>query len=202
MTLKEFILQFDTQDAIVLLEGKRNVLEEDKERLVLLGTILASNTTKMMFRSGNAEGADYFFSMGIAAVDKSRLQVITPYTGHRKKLDPSYESISLDDINLANEPEIVYQSKNNKKMEKLIDQYIAGERDRFSIKAAYILRDTVKALGTDNIKPATFGIFYDDLANPRTGGTGHTMNICTMNDIPIIDQRVWMEWVEEGNNTI
>jgi hypothetical protein len=197
MTLKEFILQFDTQEAIVLLEGKRNVLEEDKERLVLLGTILASNTTKMMFRSGNAEGADYFFSMGIAAVDKSRLHVITPYTGHRKKLEPSYESISLDDINLANQPDIVYQSKSNRKMEKLIDQYVAGERNRFSIKAAYILRDTVKALGTDNIKPATFGIFYDDRANPRTGGTGHTMNICLMNDIPIIDQSVWMVWVED-----
>ncbi len=37
MTLNEFIEQFDHDDAIVLLEGKRNVLDEDKEKLKALG---------------------------------------------------------------------------------------------------------------------------------------------------------------------
>jgi len=52
-----------------------------------------------------------------------------------------------------------------------------------------ILRDTIKAIGTDKIRPTTFGIFYDDLEKPKTGGTGHTMIICEQNNIPIIDQK-------------
>ena len=81
-------------------------------------------------------------------------------------------------------------------MEKLIDKYAAGDRGQFSIKAAYIIRDTVKAIGTETIPPATFGIFYDDLKQPKSGGTGHTMQICEQNDISIIDQSVWMKWLK------
>ena len=197
MTLKEFINQFDKDNSIVLLEGKRNVLETDKESLVSLGKLLASTTSKMLFRSGNADGADNYFSLGVSSVNKNRLQVITPYTGHRQKSNKAYDTISLDEINVAAEPEVVYQSKSNKKTEKLVDQYISGARDRYSIKAAYIIRDTIKAIGTDEIKPATFGIFYDDLDNPKEGGTGHTMKVCDKNCIPIIDQKVWFKWLTE-----
>jgi hypothetical protein len=197
MTLKDFIKQFDQDNSIVLLEGKRNVIESDKDQLTLLGKCLAEKTSKMKFRSGNAGGADYYFSLGVAAVDKSRLQVIIPYSGHRQKTNQAYETISMDDINIVEEPQVVYQSKGNKKTEKLIDQYITGKRDRFSIKAAYIIRDTVKAIGTADIKPATFGIFYDDLSNPKTGGTGHTMKVCEENNIPVIDQKSWFEWLKE-----
>ncbi|MBV6480129.1 MAG: hypothetical protein HGGPFJEG_02974 [Ignavibacteria bacterium] len=197
MTFKDFIKQFDKDNSIVLLEGKRNVLESDKMKLILLGKLLASTTSKMLFRSGNAGGADYYFSNGVYAVDNSRLQVITPYTGHRQKSNLAYESISLDEIDIVADSEVVYQSKNNKKTEKLIDQYISGARDRFSIKAAYIIRDTIKAIGTDEIKPATFGIFYDDLDKPKEGGTGHTMKVCEQNNIPIIDQKIWFKWLTE-----
>jgi hypothetical protein len=197
MTLKDFIKQFDKDNSIVLLEGKRNVLEADKENLVSLGKLLTSATSKMIFRSGNADGADYYFSIGVSAVDKSRLQVITPYTGHRQKSNQAYDTISLDEINIAAEPEVVYQSKSNKKTEKLIDQYISGARDRYSIKAAYIIRDTIKAIGTEEIKPSIFGIFYDDLDKPKEGGTGHTMKVCEQNNIPIIDQKIWFKWLTE-----
>jgi len=197
MTLKDFITQFDKDNSIVLLEGKRNVLDADKEKLVLLGKLLASNTSKMIFRSGNADGADYYFSTGVSAVDNSRLQVITPYTGHRQKSNQAYETISLDEINIVADTEVVYQSKSNKKTEKLIDRYISGSRDRYSMKAAYIIRDTIKAIGTKEIKPATFGIFYDDLDKPKEGGTGHTMKVCEQNNIPIIDQKIWFKWLTE-----
>jgi len=197
MTLKDFITQFDKENSIVLLEGKRNVLDADKEKLVLLGKLLASNTSKMIFRSGNADGADYYFSTGVSAVDNSRLQVITPYKGHRQKSNQAYETISLDEINIVADTEVVYQSKSNKKTEKLIDRYISGSRDRYSMKAAYIIRDTIKAIGTKEIKPATFGIFYDDLDKPKEGGTGHTMKVCEQNNIPIIDQKIWFKWLTE-----
>lgn len=197
MTLKEFINQFDKANSIVLLEGKRDVSEVDKEKLTALGRLLASKSRKMIFRSGNAEGSDQLFSDGVAAVDNQRLQVITPYSGHRQKTNKAYDTISLDDINIATEPEVVYQSKSNKKTEKLIDKFVSGDKNRYTIKAAYIIRDTIKAIGTEKIKPATFGIFYDNLDNPKSGGTGHTMNVCEQNNIPIIDQRIWFKWLTE-----
>ena len=197
MTLKDFIKKFDKVNSIILLEGKRNVLDADNEKLTALGRLLASRTTKMIFRSGNAEGSDQLFSDGVTEVDNKRLQVIIPYSGHRQKTNYAYDTISLDDINIAAEPEVVYQSKSNKKMEKLIDQFVSGDKNRFTIKTAYIIRDTIKAIGTDEIKPATFGIFYDDLDNPMAGGTGHTMKVCEQNNIPIIDQKIWFKWLTE-----
>ena len=196
MTLTEFIHLHDHDKAVILLEGKRKVAEEDQEKLFELGKLLTSETEKMIFRSGNAAGSDQFFSDGVAEVDHKRLEVITPYDNHRKKTNKAYETVSMDNIDLASEPELLYQSKSNKKMEKLIDQYVSGDRGRFAIKAAYIIRDTVKAIGTETIPPATFGIFYDDLSNPMSGGTGHTMQICNQNGIPIIDQNIWMKWLE------
>lgn len=197
MTLAEFIEQFDKEGSVVLLEGKRKVLAEDAEKLTALGKILTSRTKKMIFRSGNADGADYYFSLGVSETDYLRLQVITPYYGHRERYNDAYETISMEDVDLAAEPEVVYQSKSNKKTEKLIDHYVSGYIDRFTIKAAYIIRDTVKAIGTQKVKPASFGIFYDDLKNARTGGTGHTMNICKQNNIPFIDQKTWFAWLTQ-----
>ena len=72
MTLKEFIERFDIDNSIVLLEGKRNVLEADKEKLTALGKLLAAKTEKMMFRSGNADGADQLFSDGVTAVNPKK----------------------------------------------------------------------------------------------------------------------------------
>lgn len=196
MTLSVFIAKYDQENGMVLLEGKRAVLAADQAKLVALGKLLASQTKHMKFRSGNAAGADQFFSEGVAQVDPKRLQVITPYTDHRKKTNYAYETFALDQINLAAEPEVVYQSKHNKATQKLIDRFVAGDKDRFALKAAYIIRDTVKVIGTESIPRATFGIFYDDLTNPMTGGTGHTMQTCINNQIPLVDQTVWMEWVK------
>ncbi len=63
--------------------------------------MLASTNSKMIFRSGNTEGADYYFSLGVSSVDNYRLQVITPYTGLRQKSNQAYDTISLDEINVA-----------------------------------------------------------------------------------------------------
>jgi hypothetical protein len=76
---------------------------------------------------------------------------------------------------------------------------VAGKKDRFTSKAAYIIRDTVKVVGTKSIPPADFGIFYDDLAAPMQGGTGHTMRVCIERQVPLIDQRTWFGWLREGH---
>ena len=195
MTFTEFKERYDYEGSVVLLEGKRNVREADRNKLHELGRLLASTTEKMIFRSGNAPGSDELFAGGVASVAPDRMQVIVPYTGHRKKQNRDFDTVSLDDVNLSEEPEVVYQSKANKKTEKHIDRYVAGDHNKFTVKAAYIIRDTVKVLGTEEVPPATFGIFYDDLQKPKSGGTGHTINVCRQNDIPAIDQSVWFEWL-------
>jgi hypothetical protein len=128
-------------------------------------------------------------------IDKSRIQLVLPDKEHRKKNRIGIGAISLEEINLLNEPEIIYQSKSNKKTTNLVERYVNGHRDSITNKAAYIIRDTIKVLGVINLAPANFGIFYEDLANPYEGGTGHTMKICEANNIPIINQNIWKKWL-------
>lgn len=195
MTIQQFISKYDFENSIVLLEGKRNVDEPDINKLILLGELLASNTKHIQFRSGNAEGSDFYFSSGVIKINAERLEVITPYSGHRKKENSAYKTFPLDEINLLQEPEVLYQSKTNKKTGKFIDEFVAGKKNRLTMKAAYIIRDTIKVTGTSTIKPANFALFYDDLKNPKSGGTGHTMNICEMNNVDYANQKTWMKWI-------
>jgi hypothetical protein len=196
LTLQEFIQNYDRKGTIILLEGKRAVKLEDQYKLFALGKLLASMTKHMLFRSGNADGSDLFFTSGVCEVDPARVEVITPYTGHRQKTNLAGKTISLDTVSLTDEHEVIRLSKTHQKTVGLVNSYLAGAKDRNSIKAAYIIRDTIKAVGTAEIAPASFGIFYDDLTNPQTGGTGHTMHVCAQENIPFLDQRVWFGWLE------
>ena len=107
MNLAEFSSKFNSENTIILLEGKRNVLESDKEKLINLGKLLAEILPKAKFRSGNADGADFYFSQGVLQIAPERLQVLTPYDNHRQKSNNASETISLDQIDLLNEPEVV-----------------------------------------------------------------------------------------------
>jgi len=197
MGLSEFIKTYNQAGTIILLEGKRNVNEADKPKLEALGRMLAEKLPKATFRSGNADGSDLYFSKGVASVDPERLQVITPYKGHRKNKNYAGDTPVFRTINLGEEPEVVYESKSHKKMERLIDKYVSGENNRYVVKAAYIIRDTVKVLGTNSgVPPISFAFFYDDLDKPRAGGTGHTINVCERNDVPFLTQQDWMKWLD------
>lgn len=191
MTLDDFIRMHDHAGTITLLEGKRNVKEIDRPKLIELGRTLASISRHMIFRSGNAAGADDLFCQGVAAVDPERIHVIKPYKGHHKQ--NTYHNYSLDQIDLLMEPAVVEYSR--KHMPGAVNEYMSGKKHRNAAKAAYIIRDTVKVLGTSSIPRATFGIFYDDLDAPMEGGTGHTMRVCLAEGVPVIDQQVWFDWV-------
>ena len=196
MTLLEFISAFDAEGSIVLLEGKRKVSPVDEANLTALGKLLAQKTKYIQFRSGNAPGADALFTAGVAAIDANRIELILPYNEHRKKEAKSYKSHSLENMPLVNEQALIYETKKNKKMARLVDKYVQGDRDQYAMKAAYILRDTVKVIGTTEIPGIRVGIFYEDLENPGQGGTGHTINVCQSNGIPVIDQGTWKQWLE------
>lgn len=178
-----------------MLEGKRSVAEADIPNLISLGKLLAEKTRFIVFRSGNAPGADEYFSQGVSSVNPSRLQVIIPYNGHRKKYNLAGYTLSLDQINMVAESELVYAAKNHSATSKLVDDFIEGKKNKNTIKAAYILRDTAKVLGYGDFRVATAGIFYDDLNNPETGGTGHTIGLCKKYQIPVFNQNTWFEWL-------
>jgi hypothetical protein len=196
MKFQEFISKYDHPGFIVLLLGKRSVLENDQEKLIHLGATLANSTKYMTFRSGNAQGADHLFQSGVFGIEPQRLEIFVPYTGHRKNLSQVYSKFSLDDLNLAEEPEVIYKSRANKKTARLVDSYAIGNRDSYSMKASFIIRDTLMVIGSKSgIPPATVGLFYDDLDNPMMGGTGHTMKVCQSNIIPFFNQETWLTWI-------
>ncbi len=73
--------------------------------------------------------------------------------------------------------------------------YLSGAKNRISVKAPYLIRDTMKVVGHNEIDKCNFAIFYDDLKNTEQGGTGHTMLVCKNNDLPYINQNIWFNWV-------
>lgn len=91
---------------------------------------------------------------------------------------------------MVNEEPLIYGSKTGTKNDKLIDSYAVGLCNRNTIKASYLIRDTAKVIGTSTIPKASFALFYDNVENPKQGGTGHTMKVCEENDVPFVDQSV------------
>jgi hypothetical protein len=196
MTLEEFIENHNVEGAVVLLVGKREVKAEDQNKLRSLGKLLAERMDKVQFRSGNAKGADELFAQGVALIDPSRMHVVIPDSGHRKKARKGLESYSLDDMSLVQEDRAVYESKKHSTMENLVDRYVAGKRDRATPMITPIIRDAVKVVGHNQLAPSRVGIFYIDILDPESGGTGFTRNACLRNNVPVFDQRCWFEWLK------
>ncbi|MCU0404824.1 MAG: hypothetical protein MUE99_09795 [Chitinophagaceae bacterium] len=130
-------------------------------------------------------------------MDISRLQIIKPYRTHRSAAEQTSDVVSLDDVNLAGEEDLIKASAVNERTERLVSSYVKGTRSFISMKAAYLIRDTMKVVGAEGLPPANFAIFYDSLTKPMCGGTGHTMQVCIQNRVPWIDQKTWMLWLNE-----
>jgi hypothetical protein len=197
MLLDEFLkLIVALDEPVILLEGKRVVLPEDRDQLSSLGRLLALKLPSCRFRSGNAPGADELFIRGVNEVDPSRVELILPYSGHRSSASQPNYTLALDSISLAAEPQVLYHSelllgKN------LVNAYSEGQRNRITSKASYLIRDTLKVTGSISagLKKADFALFYDDLTNPGKGGTGHTMIVCRQASVLYADQQVWFSWL-------
>jgi len=199
MTFDEFSkLVGETPDGVVLLEGRRAISALEAARARALARHLAISFPRLMFRSGNAEGADQSFTEGIAAIDPSRLQIIAPYAGHRQK--DRYAGATYDSpqsLTQVQEAEIVGKTalatpKNVRLLEK------RGEKGPLGAKADYLIRDTMKVVGCGERFPKpVFALFYVDLDDPSAGGTGHTIRVCQQEGVPYVFQDAWRQWVEE-----
>ena len=197
MNLKEFIENVaGHQQPVILLEGTRDVPEHDCQRLTDLGALLAREIPQAIFRSGNADGSDTFFARGVESVDPTRMQLVTPTAGHRKKnRHPENYVVPLDDVSEVHEDKLAYHTNEATPANRAIIEK-RNIVPRLKAKARYLIRDTLKVLGDpeNNLKPATAGIFYTK-PDPMAGGTGHTIRVCEQHDVPVFLQSIWGSWL-------
>lgn len=197
LDLDSFLEKYDIAGSVVLLAGSRNVAFADQQKLIDLGKLLAKRSKHIVFRSGNAEGADGLFISGVGAIDPKRVEIIIPYSTHRPANRVGYDSFSLDRVDLVNEPTLVYQAKKHKGSQDGIDQYLNGETTGKTVaKAKYILRSTLMVTGSEDVKPANFAIFYVDRKATKPGGTGHTINVCNQMKVEHAEQETWLLWLD------
>ena len=75
------------QHPVILVEGRRALPDGVAEQLTAFSQQLAEEYPNATFRSGNAEGSDNSFAIGIAAVDPQRIQLVvtTPGMGRKRR---------------------------------------------------------------------------------------------------------------------
>ena len=182
---------------VVLLEGSRTIPPEDALRATALGAMLAEMLPAAQFRTGNADGTDNAFAKGVSSVDSSRLQLVLPYKGHKKKGIPlGAELLCIDEISedeLLTLKEVTLQASPD-----YGDLLKNAERSQaLKKKSLYILRDTLKVSGscTANWHSASAGIFFANPTNSMKGGTGHTLRVCRSQGVATIVQDFWRGWL-------
>lgn len=196
MTLAEFttIVQA-TPEAVVLLEGRRSIPNHDAALATHTASMLVKHFPALRFRSGNAKGSDQAFSEGVAQVAPWRLQVVAPYSAHRKSAryaEAIYDS--PESLSSVQEGEVAYKTATASPQNK----GLIGKRDKkgaLAAKATYLIRDTMKITGHSEMfpKPAC-ALFYVDLNDPLAGGTGHTIRVCQQEGVPFAFQDSWQQW--------
>ena len=203
MTLEQFKAAYDKPLAVILLGGKRNVANNDKNDLLALGKLLTLTMKHATFRSGNTGGADALFCEYVKARHPNRLELILPYSKHRAKQTGMATTYAVDEIDLRNEHRVLELISRNKEHTHLVDIHLGTALRSIVAKAAYMLRDAIKVTGTmSGILPATAGLFYEDLSNPKAGDTGYTMQMCDAANVPWFDQSVWMPWLDISNHEV
>lgn len=182
---------------VVLLEGSRMVEEANKTRITTFGEKLAYEFPNAIFRSGNANGSDSFFAEGVSSINPQQLELVLPNKRKTKSTDGE-KRICLEDLTDAEIKRICKITKDATPINKaLIEYYEKGFQGSPRIKAQYLLRDALKVIGSKklNFKPANFGIFYLNSTKKTGGGTGHTIRVCELLNIPVILQNQWLEWL-------
>ncbi|MFP4292506.1 MAG: hypothetical protein ACLFQ0_12800 [Cyclobacteriaceae bacterium] len=194
----QYVNELNNAQPIILMVGKRKVSLSEEASLVRIASRLASDLPHCLFRSGNAGGADTLFTEGVLATAPERMQLVLPYSSHKKGSRNSQSSYyALEPAQLAEDDPVVYKTKElHPDSRRMIPGYLAGEKNRLTAKAPYLLRDTLMVLGDQSLglAPASAAIFYDDLGKPMQGGTGLTIRLCRQQGILVKNQLAWMKW--------
>lgn len=165
----------------------------------MFGSFIAEQIPGCMFRSGNAIGSDDAFATGVRRVAADRIQLVLPRMDSGKaRLQPQDYQVALEDIPFAEEQQIIYESKKaTPKNRRLFDAYVNKQEGQMMQKSLYLLRDTMKVIGSkeNRLDKITAGIFYVNEDDPESGGTGHTIRVCRQNNIPVLTQEDWMNWI-------
>jgi len=196
MTFAEFsTLVEKSPEGVVLLEGRRTVPAHDAAVAEGLARALALKFSKLRFRSGNATGSDEAFTGGVAMVDPSRLEIVAPYTAHRKSgrhAGAIYTSPEILTPEQASdiESQSIQASPQNRRIIGM-----RGKKGPLGAKGDYLVRDTMKVMGVPGhfAKPIC-ALFFVNLADPMEGGTGHTIRVCLKEGVPVIYQDEWGAW--------
>jgi len=198
MTYAQFSEQINAlARPVILVEGIRALPSAEQPRLMALGAQLARDFPRAIFRSGNAEGADEAFALGVLRVDPDRLELVVPNSRHgRRRMPGNFKPVAVSGLSLGAENHVAYVTQ------RASPVYVSllDKRDRMpalKAKARYLLRDTVKVTGSAELglAPANFGLFYVNVADPMQGGTGHTIRVCRDQGIPVVFQQNWMQWL-------
>lgn len=185
---------------VVLLEGRREIPQEHRARMVALAALLAREFPAVVFRSGNAEGADMAFAEGVGEVAPARLQLVV--SGSRTSAVRDYPAAtvcSLDQVPPDRAERLINASKlASPANARLFEEGYRQDKNRqLAAKARYLLRDALKVVGDESLglAPATGGVFYIDPLEPMAGGTGHTIRVCRQENIPVVTQMEWWTWL-------
>lgn len=185
-----------TEKPVILLEGSRNVLAKDADSLSILAAKLTERLPQAMFRSGGAIGSDNLFAQGVFAVNKNQMQLVLPKT---RKLTPGESNaVFFDQLPEIEQSDIFNLTASaTPEYKGLIDFYKKGKARRTYFKTQFLLRDTLKVTGSKafGIEQAGIGCFYVNSAKKSGGGTGHTIRVCQMLNVPVIEQSEWMKWL-------
>ncbi|MCH8558210.1 MAG: hypothetical protein LAT84_10320 [Balneolia bacterium] len=177
---------------VVLLEGRRKVLPDDAHRLTDFALRFARAYPSVIFRTGNADGSDTYFAKGVAQADQARIQYVVPYASMKlKDRVPGASVLSYDELAKSEDEAISYLSSGiNPKNKPLFDYARKAPAGRAAAKAKYLLRDTLKVIGSEKagFSRPVLGFFYVDLSDPLAGGTGHTIKVCQQLGVPVITQ--------------
>jgi hypothetical protein len=185
---------------VLLVEGIRALPDADRPLVVRAGQFLARRLPGAAFRSGNAVGTDAAFSLGVTAVDPRRMEYVITHPGMgRNRRHPGGRSVALEQVpKVADGPVGDYTVRSDAGLKGLVEAYRSrGRSGPLGARAAYLLRDTLKVVGSEeaDLAPATAGLFYVNESDPLTGGTGHTVRVCLERGVPVVFQAVWRCWV-------
>jgi len=183
-----------SNNGVVLLEGTREVPEEEMGLITDVASKLANDFPRIVFRTGNATGSDEAFASGIAQVDSSRLEYVLPHAGMgRKRLAAGSKQVAFQQATVAERDML---SKLTLQASPIYQNLAAGANrsSQMAAKFNYLLRDTLKVQGCSSLglAPAHAGLFFVNTKHPGKGGTGHTVRVCELLDVPVWTQDVWL----------